>query len=643
MCGIAGLISRGPVDPATVTAMTDAIRHRGPDDGGKWFSQDRRVALGHRRLSIIELSAAGHQPMSSSCGRFVIIFNGEIYNHLDIRRELEAAGRAPAWRGRSDTETLIAAIVAWGLDEALLRVAGMFALALWNLEKQTLAMASDRFGEKPLFYGQIGSGFAFASEVKALRTLPGFCAEIDPDALRGLLGTGYVGSTRSIWQGISRLQPGTIARLTLEDVLTGKSPAISQYYNHREVARQGPIAMDADDAFDELGRLLNQAISRQLIADVPVGCFLSGGIDSSLISSLAAQRIGRSLKTFSIGFEESAYDESPYAAAIARHIGSDHHELIVTPKQAMDVIPLLPTMFDEPFGDSSQIPTYLVSQFARKQVTVCLSGDAGDELFGGYNRYLTLPKLWRKASLLPRPLRLALFSALRTLPPGLWNNAAHLGSGHKRPSFLGNKVQRTLGLVAKSDSFEALFHAFLDEWHGLPDPVPSASETWRSQLPEIGSLAALPLEDQLMLGDISSYLNGDILVKVDRSTMAVGLEGRCPFLDRDVAAFAAQMPTAMKIQGNRSKVPLRDLLNRFVPPALLDRPKAGFAIPIDLWLRGPLRDWAEDLLSPAKLAASGLIDPIPVRRRWQRHLSGEENATQAIWPLLMFQAWLPTN
>lgn len=640
MCGIAGLISAQPVDPAVLSAMTDAIRHRGPDDAGLWRDERGQVALGQRRLSILDLSAAGHQPMASASGRLILDYNGEIYNHLDLRTELEAAGKAPAWRGHSDTETLLAAFAAWGVEPTLARTAGMFALALWNADEDTLTLATDRFGEKPLYYGHVSLGFGFASELKALRALPGFAGAIDADALRGLFATGYVGATRSIWQDLSRLAPGSIARISRADALAGQPPRVSRWYDHRALALQGSLAIGEDEASEELERLLDRAISRQLVADVPVGAFLSGGVDSSLVCAIAARAIGSKLKTFSIGFSESAYDESPFAAAVARHIGSDHREMIVTPQQALDMIPRLPAIFDEPFGDSSQIPTLLVSGFAREHVTVALSGDAGDEMFGGYNRYLTLPRLWRAAGRVAAPLRRAVLGQLGALPPGLWNRAAALATGHARPPFWGQKVSRTLGLAAGARDFAGLFGAFLDEWHGLPDPVPAASGGWRGQLPDLAGLKGLSFEEQLMLGDIGTYLPNDILVKVDRSTMAVSLEGRAPFLDPGVAAFAARLPVSLKIAGGRSKLPLRRLLYRLVPRELIERPKAGFAVPVDAWLRGPLRDWAESLLSKQALERCGLIDPAPVRRRWQAHLAGRENAAQALWPILMFQSWL---
>ncbi len=639
MCGIAGLISSSPIDPALVTMMTDSIRHRGPDDAGLWAEDDRRVVLGQRRLAVIDLSPAGHQPMLSADGRLVIDFNGEIYNYRDIRAELEAAGKAPQWRGHSDTETLLAAFAAWGVEPTLRRAKGMFALALWDRADRTLVLARDRFGEKPLYFGDIGGMFAFGSELRALCCLPGFSAGLDRGAVRQLLGFGYIGNGRSIWTGIRQIAPGTYVRMAIG---TPASEIREQaYFDYAEVVTAGAEAAihDQVEALELLADAAGRAVSRQLVADVPVGTFLSGGIDSSLITALAARAASGRIKTFSIGFAEAGYDEAPFARAVAAHLGTDHQELYVTPAEVQAVIPELPTIYDEPFGDSSQIPTFLVSRFARGQVTVALSGDGGDELFGGYNRHRAFPALWRKAGRLPAVLRRLTLGSAGLVPPALWNHVGRIGSGHARPAFFGHKVRRTLQIASRSNSLAGLYSSFLDEWAGLPSPVVGGGEFAAPSLPGGVAVRNLPDEAQVMLGDALHYLPGDILTKVDRAAMAISLETRAPFLDPDLAALAARIPVCQKFAPGHGKAILRRLLERHVPREIFDRPKAGFAVPVGEWIKGPLRDWAEDLLSEAALADGDLLIPGPIRARWHRHLAGQEDATQALWPILMLQAW----
>lgn len=639
MCGLAGLIGKNAVTPALLTAMTDAIDHRGPDDFGHWISDNRQIGLGHRRLSILDLSVAGHQPMVSASERYVIVYNGEIYNHLDLRRELAQSGGQTHFRGHSDTETLLASVDHWGIKATLKKSAGMFAFALWDRKDRTLTLAVDRFGEKPLYYGRTAAGLAFASELKAIRTLPGFDNPIDRKAVRALLARGYVPTGMSIFSGITKLVPGTFAVI---DPNNAESPRITRYYDYAAEVEAGHAAPITDHrtALDALDQVLSNAVARQMVADVPVGTFLSGGIDSSLITALAARQSSRPIKTFSIGFDVPGFDEAPHAKAVAAHLGTEHHEMYVSADLARDVIPLLPNMYDEPFGDSSQIPTFLVSQFARSQVTVALTGDAGDELFGGYNRHIEFPRLWRNVARLPSGLRKPALGLAAKLPPKLWNKFGAFASGKSRPAFFGHKVQRTLGIAGQAESFDALVSGFLDEWHARASPVRDAGRDWPDYFASVHNpKSGLSREAQLMCTDALSYLPGDILTKVDRAAMAVSLEGRIPFLDPDVAALAARIPTDMKIVNGIGKLILRDLLYTLVPRELMDRPKAGFAVPVGDWIKTDLREWAEDLLSEKALADGDLLNPAPIRARWSAHLAGREDATQALWPILMLQAW----
>lgn len=642
MCGIAGLMSPRAVPPTLVTAMTDAIAHRGPDDSGLWSGHDGRVVLGQRRLSIIDLSPAGHQPMASADERYQIVLNGEIYNHRDLRSELEAAGKAPAWRGTSDTETLVAAVAAWGLDGALTRAVGMFALALWDAHERTLSLVRDRFGEKPLYYGWVGDRFAFASELKAIVRVPGFASNIDRTALAAMLARGYVPAPLTIYRGLAKLRPGHVLTVPAAAVPGVTLPQSRAYWSYREVVASGLANPVTDPAIARAGlrAVLEQAIAAQAIADVPVGAFLSGGIDSSTVVALLQKVTRHPVETFSIGFDVPGYDEAGYARAVAAAIGTNHHERYVTAADAMAVIPTLPAAYDEPFADSSQIPTLLVSAFAREQVTVALTGDGGDELFGGYNRYVQLARAWGAMKRLPRIARYAGGGALAAVPPGLWNLAARMAAGGKRrPAQFGSKVQRSLRRMQVARDRAGLAQTFLDEWALAGSPVNGVSAA------EVGAAFGPPAPAQwpdavaLMTQDAESYLPDDILCKIDRAAMAYSLEGRVPFLDHRVAEYAARIPISMKIMGGTGKAILRDILYEELPRSLFERPKAGFGIPVGEWLRGPLRDWAEALLAPAALGRDGLLDPAPIRARWDRHLSDREDATQALWAVLMFQAW----
>ena len=619
--------------PRLVAAMTARLRHRGPDDGGQWSDESAGVTLGHRRLAIVDLSPAGHQPMMSADGRWVLSYNGEIYNHRALRLKLEAAGAAPSWRGHSDSESLLAAIAAWGVEKSLELAGGMFALALWDRQRRELILARDRFGEKPLYYGKVDGAVAFASELKALRLLPGFNETIDSDALRAMLGSGYVPSDRSIFAAIAQVPPGSW--VTIDG--NGCIAAPRRYFDYSALVVAGladPITSEGE-ALDLLRETLGGAVERQLAADVPVGTLLSGGIDSSLITALAAERAGGRVRSFSIGFAEAGFDEAPHARAIAAHLGTEHNELYVTAADALAVIPALPEIWDEPFGDSSQIPTHLVARFAREQVTVALSGDAGDELFGGYQRHISLPALARRLAPLPAIVRRAGLGAGAAVPPAWWNMLALWQSGAQRPAFFGHKVRRALRTAQGASDLAGLYGHFLDDWTGEPSPLAGGHRLVPRAFPH----AAADPASRVMLADALGYLPGDILTKVDRAAMAVSLEGRIPFLDPQVAELASRIPITMKIGKGTGKLILRRLLGEYVPAPLIDRPKAGFAIPLGAWLKGPLRDWSEDLLGAAALADGGLLDPHPIRRRWSSHLAGREDASQALWSVLMFQAW----
>jgi asparagine synthase (glutamine-hydrolysing) len=649
MCGIAGLWGQAPTDPDTIERMTDSMRARGPDDSGAWLGDGGTLAFGHRRLSVIDLSAAGHQPMASADGRYTLTYNGEIYNFGELRAELESEGKAPNWRGHSDTEVLLAAVTAWGPRNAIERAAGMFALALWDSESRQLTLARDRFGEKPLYFGWIRGGFAFGSTLAPIRSVPGFDNPVDPAALACLLARAYVPAPLSIYRRVFKLPPGSLLTIGAEgmaaplDVLPPFGAAgpvrLERYFDYGLEVLEGtadPIA-DQSAALEAVEAALTGAVSRQLVADVPVGTFLSGGIDSSLITAIAQKCVSRPIRSFTIGFHEQGFNEAEFAKLVAQAIGTEHTELYVTDEDAREVIPQLPTIYDEPFADSSQIPTHLVSKLARQQVTVSLSGDAGDELFGGYNRHIQFPKLWRRMQRFPAPVRRVALEGVGLAPPSAWNMLADL-SGRRRSNQFGRNARRALKLMARSSDFDTMFDRFLDQWAMRGNPV-AGGVACGERLHLDPRLAALPLETRMMQADAVTYLPDDILCKVDRAAMAVSLESRVPFLDPQVTAVAARISPELKIRDGSGKHILTELLATMIPRESFERPKAGFAVPIGEWIRRPLRDWAESLLDPKALAEGGLLDPVPIRQRWQSHLAGREDASEALWSVLMFQAW----
>ncbi len=628
--------------------MINGIAHRGPDGEGFWIDTDAGIALGHKRLSVVDISANGAQPMVSDDNRFVIVFNGEIYNHRMLRSALvNAAGlQSLSWRGHSDTETMLAGICVWGIKDTIERCIGMFAFAVWDRASRTLTLGRDRLGEKPLYYGWQGQGrdltFLFGSELKALKEHPTFSAEIDRGALCLFMRHNYVPSPYSIYQGIRKLPAASLLTVSMES----RYAEPVAYWSAAEVALRGaaaPFVGSSVLAIDQLDALLQSAIKQQMMSDVPVGAFLSGGIDSSTVVALMQAQSSRPVKTFTIGFNEEGYNEAVHAKAVANHLGTDHTELYVSPQQALDVIPRLPTLYCEPFSDSSQIPTFLVSQLARQQVTVSLSGDAGDELFCGYNRYLLANKLWEKLSVLPTGSRRLAARGLTALSPSLWN--ALLGPvqgllpGSLRQANLGDKLHKAAGVLA-SGSVDALYLGLVSHWDDPASVVIGGTEPPTFLTGNAPALDGLDDIQRMMALDALTYLADDILVKVDRAGMGVSLEGRVPFLDHRVVEFAWTLPQSMKLRDGVGKWVLRQVLYRYVPKELIERPKMGFGVPIGDWLRGPLRDWAENLLDEARLQREGYFHPNPIRQKWAEHLSGARNWQYHLWDVLMFQAWL---
>jgi asparagine synthase (glutamine-hydrolysing) len=657
MCGIAGFLTNNSITldnaEAIANGMALTIQHRGPDDGGVWFDDQAGIALAHRRLSILDLSPAGHQPMASKSNRYVIAFNGEIYNHLELRRELEMMSQTSSitakdvaainWRGHSDTETLLAGFEAWGVEATLKKTLGMFAISLWDKEDKVLTLARDRMGEKPLYYGFQNNTFLFGSELKALKAHPEFLSEIDRDVLCLYLRHCYIPAPYSIYKGIKKLLPGTYVQVRLEDDANSSSMTPKSYWSMEdEVARgiDNPFIGGDDQAINALDRQLKQSIGLQMMADVPLGAFLSGGVDSSTVVALMQSQSSLPVKTFSIGFDEAQYNEADYAKAVAKHLGTDHTELYVSSAEAIKVIPLLGKMYDEPFADSSQIPTFLVSKMAKQHVTVSLSGDGGDELFGGYNRYLLADK-WKKIEYVPFALRKLLGHLIKTLSPESWDAIFQQVSKFKTlPSNMGEKLEKLANRLEKIDGAHNLYYSLVSEIDYPEQIVLRGLEpkTWLTK-----STMKVSLNDakqEMMFLDAMTYLPDDILVKVDRAAMANSLETRVPLLDHRVVELATQLPMNMKIRNGKTKWLLRQVLYQYVPKELIERPKAGFGIPLAQWLRGPLKDWAESLLDEKRLVQEGYFNVHFIRNLWQAHLSGKRNHQSLIWSLLMFQAWL---
>jgi asparagine synthase (glutamine-hydrolysing) len=648
MCGIAGLLRGGHGGgdlEAIVRAMGSTLLHRGPDAGDVWVDKQCGIGLAHRRLAIVDLTPAGAQPMFSPSMRYVTVFNGEIYNHGELRAELERAGLAPRWRGHSDTESLLAAVDAWGLELALTKAVGMFALALWDRENRCLHLARDRMGEKPLYYGWLGDDLVFASELKALKSHPEFRGEIDRGSLALLMRHNYIAAPHSIYRGIRKLPAGT--HICVDADIRGQRPEPVPYWTLASCVQLGqaaPWTGTDEHAINELDGLLRQAIAQQMVADVPLGAFLSGGIDSSMIVALMQAQSSRPVNTFTIGFHESRYNEADQAAAVARHLGTSHTELYVSPQDAIDLVPSLPRIYDEPFADSSQLPTYLVSRMTRQHVTVALSGDGGDELFCGYERYFVAQALWNRLQRIPKPFRhlgahLASAMSVSSLD-GLLRCVDVLLPGRLRHLRNPGSKAKKLAHLLNADNPEVVYRQLISHWDDPGRIVLGLSGEPSTLLCDPAATQARGFMERMMVMDSLMYLPDDILVKVDRAAMANSLETRVPFLDHRVVAFAWTLPQTLKSRDGKGKWILRQVLGRYVPESLTDRPKMGFGVPIDAWLRGSLRPWAEELLDPVRLRDEGFFQPAEVRAKWQEHISGIRDWHYRLWNVLMFQAWL---
>lgn len=645
MCGIAGSFNYSGTKEqleALGGAMLETLEHRGPDAQGIWTAAEYGLVLGHRRLSIQDLSEHGAQPMHSTSQRYCVIFNGEIYNFMELASELKQAGHM--FNGHSDTEVLLAAIEEWGLVPATKRFVGMFAFALWDNQEKTLSLCRDRLGEKPLYYGAIGKSLYFSSELKAIeRAVDRSKLTLNFTALNCFLRYGYINAPHSIYEGFFKLLPGTILTLNISDINNSSLPSPLAYWSIFDAANNniGSRLETEGEAIEQLDALLRGTVSRQLIADVNVGTFLSGGIDSTLVSAIAQDISPHKIKTFTIGFQEKEYDESPYAKEIAKHIASDHQEVYVTSGDALRVIPDLPKIYDEPFADSSQIPTFLVSKIAKQQVTVCLSGDGGDELFSGYNRYMWLAHIWDKVKVIPRPLRALAASILATPSPQLWrklysvvSRASNTKKGH---SLLEIKIQKIAGLLPNTNIHDS-YDYLLSYWNTPESILSSEYSRAYSNKPE-SFPHALEFMEQAMYWDQTSYLPGDNLAKVDRASMRVSLETRLPLLSHEIVEYSWRLPLAMKVKKNTGKWILRSVLDRYVPEHLLDRPKMGFSVPMSTWLRNDLKEWAEDLLFGNRMNGDAIFNNNQLHKMWDAHITGQRDHSHQFWVILMFLAW----
>jgi len=653
MCGIVGIFGEKELSSLgnCIERMTETLLHRGPDSSGTWIDQENKIALGHRRLSILELSEAGHQPMKSSCGRFVLSFNGEIYNHLDLRKDIEKLAEVDKnlnfkWRGGSDTETLLEGFSLLGVKKTLKMTVGMFALALWDKEEKRLYLTRDRIGEKPLYYGWSNNNFIFASELKALKEYDLFNNKIDRDSLNIYMRHNYIPCPRSIYKDIYKLEPGTLLSLDLSATHSGGTSLNKEiWWSLKESTSFGKenLLMDREQNLKSLEKSLLDSIRLQSIADVPLGAFLSGGIDSSLIVALMQSISNTKINTFSIGFKEDAYNEARYAKEVAKHLNTNHKELYLSHEDALALVPVLPKMYDEPFADSSQIPTHLISLMAKEHVTVVLSGDAGDELFGGYNRHVQAPRLWKIISFIPIGIRSLISFFILNISPKLLNQFGNYLPKGLKVIFLGDKLHRFADRLKRIKDQDNLYYSLVSEWEEpsklvLKSKEPKNILESKSEWPQ-----NLSFQERMMFLDMATYLPDDILVKVDRASMATSLETRVPFLDHRVVELALRIPVDQKIVGTRGKEVLRKILYKYVPKKLVDRPKQGFGIPLGEWLRGPLREWAEDLINKERLSKEGFFEVEMIHERWNEHLSRKRNWEHSLWSVLMFQSWLESQ
>jgi len=642
MCGITGFIERdSPRDTdrlaALIRDMTDTMVHRGPDSSGTWLDAERGVALGHRRLSIRDLSPAGHQPMVSACERYSIVYNGEVYSHEEMRADLEGAGHR--FRGTSDTEVILAGCAEWGVDATARRLIGMFAFALYDRRERILSLVRDRIGIKPLYWGNFPGLFIFGSELKPLRRHPGWTPVVNRDAVAAFMRHNYIPAPHSIYRGVRKLTPGTV--LTVHDGVVGEE---RPFWSLDDVVAQGlrnrRPRHDAE-VIDELDVLLRDAVRRRMVADVPLGCLLSGGIDSSLVTAMMQHQSDRPVRTFSIGFREQDFDEAPYAREVARHLGTEHTELYVDSSLALDVVPRLPNIYDEPFADSSQLPTFLVCELTRRHVTVVLSGDGGDELFAGYKRYELARSLWTGANCVPEWLRGPTIAMARRVSPAGWDRLGHVIPRRVRPVNFGARMHQVADQLSLWNP-DALYRQMLSHWQTPDALVPGAHEPKGVLWSEHSRQLVPDFNERMQYYDLLTYLPDDILTKVDRASMAVSLEARVPLLDHRVIEYSWTLPYTFKWRDSQSKWALRRVLDRYVPQNLIDRPKTGFGVPFADWLRGPLREWAENLLSESRLERDQLLDPAPIRAQWAEHLKGT-NWGYPLWDVLMLNAWLEAN
>lgn len=651
MCGINGFFSASIKDRAdiAVIAMNQAIQHRGPDANNIWHDNQSNLFLGHCRLAIQDISDAGSQPMHSASGRFVIAFNGEIYNHLALRDELNSQRLNPNWRGHSDTETLLACFSAWGVNKTLQKIVGMFAIALWDREQSLLTLARDRLGEKPLYWGWQGENLYFSSELKALKANAFFKTEIDRNSITLLLRHNCIPAPYSIYKDIYKLKPGHYVQIALSNLTQAYKAEPISYWSFNNIVEAGlkePFKGTPTQAIDLLEKALLTGINDQMLSDVPLGAFLSGGIDSSAIVALMQAQSSNPIKTFTIGFNDEGYNEAKHAKTVAKHLGTEHTELYIQASDALNVIPKLPDIYSEPFSDSSQIPTFLVSKLASQHVKVALSGDGGDELFGGYNRYLMAQNIWEKSRKMPKPARKIISNLLLTVPPNKWDDIFNLISPALpkplRIRTAGDKAHKLAKVLGLDNNYE-YYRALISHWQQPNEIVingyePTTLSSNYDEWPDTDSF-----EHKMMAIDAQTYMTDDILVKVDRAAMANSLETRVPFLNHHIVELAWMMPLEYKIRNGEGKWLLKQVLYRHIPQELIERPKMGFGIPLHEWLRSSLRDWAEDLLDENVLKEQGYFHPAPIRKLWQEHLSGKYNHQHHLWDVLMFQAWLKNN
>ena len=650
MCGINGFFSKSSSTfNNVIVKMNSAISHRGPDTNGTWFDENSGIVLGHQRLSIIDLSAAGNQPMLSNSQRFVLTYNGEIYNHLEIRKELERSNANIKWSGNSDTEVLLEAIDFWGVENTLQKIDGMFAFGLWDQKTRSLILARDRIGEKPLYFGWQGKGdnkvFIFSSELKSLKVHPEFNREINRDAIALQLRHISIPAPYSIYKNIYKLLPGHYLQLSENDLKNNLLPQSKIYWSLAEKAIYGydnQLSLSEASIQNDLEKQLHSTVKKQMISDVPLGVFLSGGTDSTIIAALMQSQSDQPIKTFTIGFDENNYDEAKYAKKISKHLGTNHTELYISSKTAMEVVPKIPTIYDEPFSDSSQIPTFLVSELAKQQVKVALSGDGGDELFCGYNRHVMSKKFSNIFRLVPISFRKTLSSGLHSISPQSWNKISTLLPGLKNHTNFGDKIHK-FGYALKAKTLYDLYYILRSHWQNPTEVVIDSKEPGTFLTQFRPNLHKLNIQQQMMVLDTLTYLPDDILVKVDRASMASSLETRAPFLDHKLIEYVWKIPHALKFKNGQGKWILKKILNKYVPSNLTERPKMGFGVPLDIWLRGPLRDWAENLLNEKRLKHDGYFTEKLIRDKWKEHLSGKQNWQDLLWNVLMFQAWIDKN